>query len=49
MDTWASNEALVTYYERQGFRVVARRRIGTEPRLPAHYQGNEFILLEESC
>ena len=49
MDTWASNEALVAFYERQGFRVVARRRIATEPRLPAHYHGNEFTLLEEPC
>jgi ribosomal protein S18 acetylase RimI-like enzyme len=49
MDTWASNEALVAYYERQGFRVVGRRRIGMEPRLPAHYHGNEFTLLEAPC
>lgn len=47
MDTWASNEALVAFYERQGFRVVGRRRIEAEPRLPAHYHGNEFTLLEE--
>ena len=49
MDTWASNEALVAFYERQGFRVVGRRRIGVEPRLPPHYHGNEFTLLEEPC
>ena len=49
MDTWASNEALVAFYERQGFRVVGRRRIGVEPRLPPHYHGNEFTLLEEQC
>lgn len=50
MDTWASNEALVAFYERQGFRVVERRRrIGTDPRLPPHYHGNEFTLLEEAC
>lgn len=49
MDTWASNETLVAFYERQGFRVVGRRRIGIEPRLPAHYHGNEFTLLEEPC
>ena len=47
MDTWASNEALVAFYERQGFRVVGRRRIGKEQRLPAHYHGIEVILLEE--
>lgn len=49
MDTWASNDALVAFYERQGFRVVGRRRIGIEPRLPAHYHGGEFTLLEERC
>ena len=49
MDTWASNEALVAFYERQGFQVVGRRRIGMEPRLPAHYHGKEFTLLEEPC
>ncbi|MEO8623957.1 MAG: GNAT family N-acetyltransferase [bacterium] len=47
MDTWASNEALVAFYERQGFRVVSRRRIDDEPRLPVHYHGKEFTLLEE--
>ena len=49
IDTWASNDALVAFYERQGFRVVGRRRIGTEPRLPPHYHGSEFTLLEEPC
>lgn len=49
MDTWASNEPLVAFYERQGFRVVGRRRIEIEPRLPAHYHGAELTLLEEPC
>jgi ribosomal protein S18 acetylase RimI-like enzyme len=49
MDTWASNMALIAFYERQGFRVVGQRHIGTEPRLPAHYHGNAFTLLEERC
>jgi ribosomal protein S18 acetylase RimI-like enzyme len=48
MDTWASNEALVAFYVRQGFRVVGRRRIGKEPRLPPHYHGIEVTLLEEA-
>lgn len=48
MDTWASNEALVSFYERHGFRVVGGRRIGVEPRLPPHYHGGEFTLLEEN-
>lgn len=47
MDTWAENAALIAFYERLGFRVVARRRIGADPRLPAHYHDKEFTLLEE--
>ena len=31
------NAALIAFYERLGFRVVARRRIAADPRLPAHY------------
>ena len=49
MDTWADNDAMAAYYERHGFRVVGRRRIGIEPRLPPHYHGNEFTLLEAPC
>ncbi len=47
LDTWASNAALIGYYERQGFRVVDRRRIAADPRLPEHYHGTELALLEE--
>ena len=47
MDTWASNEALVAFYERQGFRLVGRRRIEQGSPLPTYYHGNEFTLLEE--
>jgi ribosomal protein S18 acetylase RimI-like enzyme len=47
LDTWASNTTLVGYYERQGFRVVTRRQMGFDPRLPPHYHGNEYALLEE--
>ena len=46
IDTWASNQALIDFYERQGFRLVGRRHIGIEPRLPPHYQGIELALLE---
>lgn len=48
MDTWASNVALIAFYERQGFRVVGTRRLGQDPRLMPHYHGNEFTLLEEA-
>jgi ribosomal protein S18 acetylase RimI-like enzyme len=47
MDTWASNEALIAYYERAGFRLVGRRRLPADPRLPPHYHGIEVALLEE--
>ena len=47
MDTWASNSALIAYYERHGFRLVQRRRLDADPRLPAHYHGLELALLEE--
>lgn len=48
IDTWASNEALVALYVRQGFHVIGRHRIGVEPTLPPHYQGTELTLLEAS-
>ena len=47
MDTWAGNTALIEYYDRLGFLFVERRRIATDPRLPAHYHGIELALLEE--
>ena len=49
MDTWSSNSALIAYYQRRGFHLVARRRLAADPRLPAHYHGIEVALLEEPC
>lgn len=49
MDTWASNTALIAYYERNGFRVVERRTLGADARLPSHYHGIELALLEEDA
>lgn len=49
MYAWASNERLIDFYERHGFRVVERRRLGNDPRLAPHYHGNEFALLERSA
>jgi ribosomal protein S18 acetylase RimI-like enzyme len=49
IDTWASNQALIDFYERQGFRFVGLRHIGIEPRLAPHYQGIELALLEAPC
>jgi ribosomal protein S18 acetylase RimI-like enzyme len=47
LDTWANNANLIAYYSRQGFRLVGRRQMGFDPRLPPHYHGNEYALLEE--
>lgn len=46
MDTWASNAALVDYYQRHGFHVVERRTMPAESSLPPHYHGLELVLLE---
>ena len=46
MDTWASNDGLIAYYARFGFELVARVRLDADLRLPAHYHGNDFALLE---
>ena len=48
MDTWASNSALIEFYQRRGFHLVAERTLGVDPRLPPHYHGNSFALLERS-
>jgi GNAT superfamily N-acetyltransferase len=49
MDTWANNAPLIAYYERLGFVLVESRQIGEDTRLPAHYHGLEFALLEQAC
>ncbi|MHB1298857.1 MAG: GNAT family N-acetyltransferase [Gemmatimonadaceae bacterium] len=49
LDTWADNIALIAFYQRRGFRLVGERRIGVDQRLPPHYHGNAFALLERSC
>lgn len=47
IDTWASNGALIAYYESKGFTLVGHRRTPADPRLPAHYHGTELALLQE--
>ena len=49
MDTWANNTQLINYYRKLGFDLVGTQRIDTDSRLPAHYHGLEFALLEQSC
>jgi GNAT superfamily N-acetyltransferase len=49
MDTWANNTPLIGFYLRRGFHLVEERRLGADPRLPPHYHGNAFALLERSC
>jgi ribosomal protein S18 acetylase RimI-like enzyme len=46
MDTWASNDALITFYGTRGFTLVGRRRIEADSPLPVHYHGIELALLE---
>lgn len=46
LDTWANNTALIAFYERRGFILVAERTLDADPRLAAHYHGNTFALLE---
>jgi ribosomal protein S18 acetylase RimI-like enzyme len=48
MDTWASNAALIEFYRRREFHLVEERRLGADPRLPPHYHGNVFALLERN-
>lgn len=48
MDTWASNTALIEFYRQRGFHLVEERRLGADPRLPPHYHGNTFALLERN-
>ena len=48
MDTWADNTSLIAYYQRLGFELIESRCIGEDGRLPPHYHGREFALLERS-
>jgi len=48
IDTWSNNAALIAYYQRLGFEVVGHRRIEVDHRLPEHYHGIEFALLEKT-
>ncbi|MFI5233819.1 MAG: GNAT family N-acetyltransferase [Gemmatimonadales bacterium] len=48
MDTWASNAALIEFYRQRGFHLVEERQLGADPRLPPHYHGNTFALLERN-
>jgi len=49
VDTWSNNVALIAFYQRRGFDLVGHRLIDDDPRLPAHYHGREFALLERAC
>lgn len=48
MDTWAGNSALIEFYRQRGFHLVEERRLDADPRLPPHYHGNTFALLERN-
>jgi len=46
IDTWASNHALIAFYQARGFTLLGTRRMGDDPRLRPHYHGLELALLE---
>ena len=46
MDTWASNDTLIAFYQKRGFGLVRTRRIPLDSPLSEHYRGNSFALLE---
>jgi GNAT superfamily N-acetyltransferase len=46
LDTWGGNVALIAYYESRGFSLIDKRTMGSDPRLPPHYDGLHLALLE---
>jgi ribosomal protein S18 acetylase RimI-like enzyme len=46
LDTWGGNVALIAYYESRGFALIDRITMGSDPRLPPHYEGLDLALLE---
>jgi GNAT superfamily N-acetyltransferase len=48
LDTWGGNVALISYYQSRGFTLVRKLTMGSDPRLPPHYDGLHLALLERS-
>jgi ribosomal protein S18 acetylase RimI-like enzyme len=46
LDTWASNDVLIAYYQRRGFIQVSTRKIPMDSPMSEHYRGIELALLE---
>jgi ribosomal protein S18 acetylase RimI-like enzyme len=46
LDTWGRNDALIAYYESRGFNLITKLTMGSDPRLPPHYDGLHLALLE---
>jgi GNAT superfamily N-acetyltransferase len=46
LDTWGGNDALIAYYESRGFTLIRKLTMGSDPRLPPHYDGLHLALLE---
>jgi ribosomal protein S18 acetylase RimI-like enzyme len=46
LDTWGHNDALIAFYESRGFTLIDKRTMGSDPRLPPHYDGLHLALLE---
>jgi ribosomal protein S18 acetylase RimI-like enzyme len=49
IDTWASNERLIDYYVRSGFKPLAKKRPTDPKSLPPHYNNIELMLFQNSC
>jgi GNAT superfamily N-acetyltransferase len=48
LDTWGRNDALIAFYESRGFTLIRKRTMGSDPRLPPHYDGLHLALLERN-
>src|SRR3982751_2161219 len=46
IDTWGRNDPLIAFYESRGFIFVRNRMMGSDPRLPPHYDGLYLALME---
>lgn len=46
LDTWGRNDALIAYYQSRGFNLITKLTMGSDPRLPPHYDGLHLALLE---
>jgi ribosomal protein S18 acetylase RimI-like enzyme len=46
LDTWGHNDALIAFYQSRGFVLLRKHTMGSDPRLPPHYDGLHLALME---